>query len=100
MDEPKIGVNRGNAGKGRPKGSPNKATAELKDLARNYTAQALEALVGVLQEGGDAAKVAAARELLDRGYGKARQPIDGDGEGGAIPVAHIINLVGKRPSGS
>jgi hypothetical protein len=29
-DEPKLGVNRGNAGKGRPKGSPNKITASLK----------------------------------------------------------------------
>lgn len=29
--EPKLGVNRGNAGKGRPKGSPNKTTALLKD---------------------------------------------------------------------
>ena len=28
---PKVGVNRGNAGKGRPKGSPNKTTALLKD---------------------------------------------------------------------
>ena len=31
MTEPKIGVNTGNAGKGRPKGSPNKTTALLKD---------------------------------------------------------------------
>jgi hypothetical protein len=30
-DEPKIGVNRGNAGKGRPKGAPNKLTKALKD---------------------------------------------------------------------
>lgn len=29
-DTPKEGVNRGNAGKGRPKGSPNKITADLK----------------------------------------------------------------------
>jgi hypothetical protein len=28
--EPKQGANRGNAGKGRPKGSPNKITADLK----------------------------------------------------------------------
>ena len=31
MTELKIGVNTGNAGKGRPKGSPNKTTALLKD---------------------------------------------------------------------
>ena len=31
-DEPKIGPNRGNAGKGRPKGSPNKLNAALKDM--------------------------------------------------------------------
>lgn len=30
-DTPKQGGNRGNAGKGRPKGSPNKTTALLKD---------------------------------------------------------------------
>jgi hypothetical protein len=31
MDEPKVGVNRGNAGKGRQKGVPNKTTAIMKD---------------------------------------------------------------------
>lgn len=31
MAEPKIRKNTGNAGKGRPKGSPNKTTALLKD---------------------------------------------------------------------
>ena len=31
MDEPKEGKNRGSAGKGRPKGSPNKTTSLLKD---------------------------------------------------------------------
>jgi hypothetical protein len=32
MSEPKQGVNRGNAGKGRPKGSVNKTTAAAKDV--------------------------------------------------------------------
>lgn len=31
MAEPKIGKNMGNAGKGRPKGSPNKTTQAAKD---------------------------------------------------------------------
>lgn len=31
MAQPKLGRNTGNAGKGRPKGSPNKTTALLKD---------------------------------------------------------------------
>jgi len=33
-----------------------------------------------------AARVSAAQALLDRGWGKAPQPLDGDGEGGAINV--------------
>ncbi|MGV0964207.1 MAG: hypothetical protein ACOYBT_09985 [Polynucleobacter sp.] len=32
VSEPKVGPNRGNAGKGRPKGSPNKQTAAVKDM--------------------------------------------------------------------
>lgn len=31
MSAPKVGRNRGNAGKGRPKGSPNKATATARE---------------------------------------------------------------------
>jgi hypothetical protein len=30
--QPKKGPNRGNAGKGRPKGTPNKVTATVKDM--------------------------------------------------------------------
>lgn len=32
MSEPIVGPNRGNAGKGRPKGAPNKTTKQLKDM--------------------------------------------------------------------
>lgn len=40
--EPKVGPNRGNAGKGRPKGTPNKTTQAAKDAI----AMAAEALGG------------------------------------------------------
>lgn len=31
-EEPKVGANRGNAGKGRPKGTPNKTTKQVKEM--------------------------------------------------------------------
>lgn len=48
--EPKVRVNRGNAGKGRPKGSPNKTTALLKDaiLQAAEAAGDSEGMVGYL----------------------------------------------------
>lgn len=48
----------------------------------------------------DAAKVAAIKELLDRGYGKAAQPIDGDGQGGPINHAHEVVVTVIDPKGA
>jgi hypothetical protein len=39
MSDPKLGVNRGNAGKGRPKGSLNKTTAAAKDVISQAAAE-------------------------------------------------------------
>jgi hypothetical protein len=54
--------------------------------------EALEALVSVVRGQDGAAKVAAAREILDRGYGKASQIIAGDEEN-PIEVVTRIELV-------
>lgn len=79
MTEPKKGVNRGNAGKGRPKGSPNKATADIREAAQQYSAQALAVLVRVATQGeSEAAQVAAANAILDRAHGKPKQSMDVD----------------------
>lgn len=62
---------------GRQKGVPNKATAEVKAAAQRYTPAALRTLASIMKKSDtDAARVAAAKELLDRGHGKARQPSD------------------------
>ena len=62
---------------GRKKGTPNKATAEIKALAREH---GLEAVTGIVEMARNAdsesTRLAAWRELLDRGYGKAMQPTD------------------------
>jgi hypothetical protein len=60
---------------GNPGGRPKEA-AEVKALAREYGAEAIEKLVTLLR--GDDARVAkaAADSLLDRGFGKPGQSID------------------------
>lgn len=67
---------RGSAGKGRPKGVKNKVGADVREIARKYTAEAFRALVDIVKNGdSSASRVMAARELLDRGYGKPAQTI-------------------------
>ena len=62
---------------GRQKGTPNKATADIKALARDYTPAAMSRLVKIIKSSeSDAAAVAAIKELWDRGYGKARQSVE------------------------
>jgi precorrin-6B methylase 1 len=69
-------------GAGRPKGVPNKATASIREAAREYTEQALLTLAEVMadEEQPAAARVSAANALLDRGYGKPSQSVDVTGD--------------------
>jgi hypothetical protein len=65
-------------GSGRKKGTPNKVTAEIKELAQNYGPEAIAELARLATKAeSEAARVAAIKELLDRGYGRAVQPIEG-----------------------
>lgn len=59
-------------GAGRKKGAVNKVTRELKELAGEYTEEAIQTFVAVMQdpEAPAAARVAAADKLLDRSHGK------------------------------
>ena len=85
-------------GAGRPAGSPNKATGSLRDKARGYTDQALEALFQIALGGeSEAARVSAANAILDRGYGKPSQVLAGDEEGGPIATINRIILEGVKP---
>ena len=64
---------------GNPSGRP-KEYPELKALARTYTKEAIETLVKWMKSTDSKAAVMAARELLDRGWGKPdkRHHHDGD----------------------
>jgi hypothetical protein len=85
----KPGERRG----GRQAGTPNKATAEVKELARKYGATAIKELARIAFKGeSDTARIAAIKELLDRGYGKVSQPIDVGGDPDK-PIIHRIERV-------
>lgn len=66
--------------KGGPSPNPGGRPAiigELRDLARAHTAEALSTLVEVMgdKSAPSAARVTAARELLDRGFGRPAQEV-------------------------
>lgn len=64
-------------GRGRPKGALNKATATVKEAAQAFTNDALEVLAKIMKSGeSEAARVAAANSILDRGHGKPKQALD------------------------
>lgn len=75
-------MSKGHGGKrdgaGRPIGSGNLADIEqrrsIAELARSYSAEAIEILASVMRDSeGGATRVSAAQAMLDRAYGKAVQ---------------------------
>jgi len=62
---------------GRQKGTPNLSTREMKAKAQGYAEATLEALFAMVNKVDEPipGRVMAARELLDRGFGKAAQPL-------------------------
>lgn len=62
---------------GRKRGTPNKATADIKALAQVHASKAMTELARLATEAeSEAARVAAIKELFDRGFGKAKQDLD------------------------
>src|SRR6476660_3655083 len=64
---------------GNPGGRP-KVVAEVKELAKEHTVEAIQTLVSIMTNPkfAPAARVTAANALLDRGYGRPAQHITGD----------------------
>ena len=71
---------------GNPGGRP-KALAQVRELAREYTEEAIQKLVELMRKAdSDQAQILAANSLLDRGWGKPVQTLGGDPEG--MPIIH------------
>ena len=76
---------------GRKKGTPNKVTKDAKILANGYGKEAIQILVDIMRNGrSEQVKVSAAREVLDRAYGKAPQAIQLSGEDGGPITFRVV----------
>lgn len=75
---------------GRTKGTPNKVTADIRAAAQKHGEEALVILATIMTTSeNDQARIAAAKELLDRGYGKSTQAVEMSGPEGA-PLGVVI----------
>jgi hypothetical protein len=78
-----------------------KSVLQIRSLARSHTRTALNVLVGVMRNANATApaRIAAANAILDRGWGKATQPV-GNGEEGALELIHRIERIIVHPENS
>jgi hypothetical protein len=79
--------------KGRPIGAVNKSTRELREAAKAFGADALNAIAKIMHESdNEANRIAAAKELLDRGFGKSTQMLASDEEAGGFSVQIVTGV--------
>lgn len=74
---------------------------EIRSLARSHTRTAIRVLVGVMrsEDATPAARVSAANAILDRGWGKAAQPVE-NGQDGMLELIHRIERIIVHPASS
>jgi hypothetical protein len=74
-----------------------KTLTEIRSLARSHTKTALNVLVGIMrsEDATAAARVSAANAILDRGWGKATQPVGNDDK--PLELIHRIERVIVHP---
>ncbi len=68
---------------------------EIRSFARSHTRTAIRVLVGIMrsEDATPAARVSAANAILDRGWGKAAQPIGGADDGVHEPIERIDRII-------
>lgn len=95
----KPGPPKGTRIGGRQKGTPNKATAEIKAAAQEYGPKALKRLAHLMMNAeSEQAQVSACREILDRGYGKPAQHNTNDNTHDVSdPMAELLKELSSRP---
>ena len=76
---------------GNPGGRP-KDEHRVGELARSYTAEAIDTLVDLMRHGKDErVRGTAAQALLDRGWGKAKVEVVSSSEAGYLELLRAVN---------
>lgn len=83
---------------GNPNGRPKFTLPDgrtLRDVCREHTEKAVKALIEIAEsaEAPEGARVAAINSILDRGWGKAAQPVVG-GDDDEPPIRHTLDISG------
>jgi hypothetical protein len=71
-----------------------KTITEIRSLARSHTRTAVNVLIGIMRskDATAAARVSAANAVLDRGWGKATQPME-SGDDRALVIHRIERII-------
>ena len=74
---------------------------EIRSLARSHTRTAIRVLAGIMrsEDATPAARVSAANAILDRGWGKATQPVE-NSDDGVLELIHRIERIIVHPGGA
>ena len=84
-------------GAGRKAGIPNKANAEIKSVAQQYSAEAIEKIVYLMRNAEtEQVRLAAAKEIVDRVHGRPAQSVEHTGEGGG-PIKASVEVTFVSP---
>ncbi|AMA61473.1 hypothetical protein [Bradyrhizobium sp. CCGE-LA001] len=80
------------------KTSRARTLTEIRSLARSHTRTAIRVLVGIMrsEDATPAARLSAANAILDRGWGKAAQPVE-NGEDQPLELVHRVERVIVHP---
>ena len=80
---------------GRKKGTPNKATAEIRAAAGKHSAKALKKIVELVKDDNPSVALAACNAILDRAHGRPAQTMPDSGEENVL-FSFIMNLAPKK----
>jgi hypothetical protein len=85
---------------GRKPGSTNKLSAEIKALAQKHGPEMIEGLLAMArdEEAPHASRIAAQKEVLDRGFGRPAQVQILAGEDGEGPIKHEFSWAVSKGS--